>query len=152
MGKDPIARWGTCPLGSLSHWLHRQVGPQNSHSDWYRKWGKTSTNIGGRSFPAPTDPTQLQKSERKLKAISLLHKYRSRADEWVALASFAVSPVRFDIFGYISDKWQDDPEMDDLVEKILGPGIPVRADGKQPGRNQSCPCGSGKKFKRCHGR
>ena len=22
MGKDPIARWGTCPRGSSSHWLH----------------------------------------------------------------------------------------------------------------------------------
>jgi preprotein translocase subunit SecA len=28
---------------------------------------------------------------------------------------------------------------------------PVRAD-KMPGRNDPCPCGSGKKFKNCHGR
>ena len=28
---------------------------------------------------------------------------------------------------------------------------PVRAD-KAPGRNEPCPCGSGKKFKNCHGR
>jgi len=24
--------------------------------------------------------------------------------------------------------------------------------GDQPGRNDPCPCGSGKKFKKCHGR
>ena len=42
-------RWETCRLESLSHWVHRQIDPQDSHSDWYRKWGKTmrpKTNIG----------------------------------------------------------------------------------------------------------
>jgi preprotein translocase subunit SecA len=29
---------------------------------------------------------------------------------------------------------------------------PVRRDGQKVGRNELCPCGSGKKFKRCHGR
>ena len=29
--------------------------------------------------------------------------------------------------------------------------IPIRKD-KMPGRNDPCPCGSGKKFKNCHGR
>ena len=41
-------RWETCRLESLSHWVHRQIDPQDSHSDWYRKWGKTTpqrTNI-----------------------------------------------------------------------------------------------------------
>ena len=28
---------------------------------------------------------------------------------------------------------------------------PIRKD-KLPGRNDPCPCGSGKKFKNCHGR
>ena len=28
---------------------------------------------------------------------------------------------------------------------------PIRKD-KMPGRNEPCPCGSGKKFKNCHGR
>lgn len=28
---------------------------------------------------------------------------------------------------------------------------PVRASGPKPGRNDPCPCGSGKKFKRCCG-
>ena len=104
------------------------------------------------SFPRPTSATQLQMLERKLEAISLAHKYRSKADEWMILASFADSPVRFDIFGYIKKPWQKDPEMDRSVEKQLGPGIPVRPDGKRPGRNESCPCGSGREFKKCHGR
>ena len=35
--------------------------------------------------------------------------------------------------------------------KILGP-TPVRLEGPKVGRNEPCPCGSGKKFKKCCGR
>ncbi len=28
---------------------------------------------------------------------------------------------------------------------------PVRREGPKVGRNDSCPCGSGQKFKKCHG-
>ena len=34
-------RWETCRPERLSHWLHRKTYPQDSHSEWYRKWGKT---------------------------------------------------------------------------------------------------------------
>ena len=104
------------------------------------------------SFPTPTNETQLQSMQRKLEGISFAHKYKSQADEWMILASFAGSPVRFDIFGYIRDPWQKDPEIGRWVEANLGPGIPVYPDGRKPGRNHDCPCGSGRKFKRCHGR
>jgi hypothetical protein len=36
------------------------------------------------------------------------------------------------------------------VRAALPPGVPVRAE-KKPGRNDPCPCGSGKKWKKCHG-
>ena len=29
---------------------------------------------------------------------------------------------------------------------------PVRNDGEKVGRNDPCPCGSGKKYKKCHGK
>ncbi|MGH8011010.1 MAG: SEC-C metal-binding domain-containing protein, partial [Candidatus Binataceae bacterium] len=29
---------------------------------------------------------------------------------------------------------------------------PVKRDGDKVGRNDPCPCGSGKKYKRCHGK
>ena len=35
------------------------------------------------------------------------------------------------------------------VETSTGPG--VRDDFAQVGRNDPCPCGSGRKYKRCHG-
>ena len=28
---------------------------------------------------------------------------------------------------------------------------PIRNDGERVGRNDQCPCGSGKKYKKCHG-
>ncbi|MBV8721774.1 MAG: SEC-C domain-containing protein, partial [Candidatus Eremiobacteraeota bacterium] len=31
------------------------------------------------------------------------------------------------------------------------PAKPVQRDQPKVGRNELCPCGSGKKFKRCHG-
>lgn len=29
---------------------------------------------------------------------------------------------------------------------------PIQRDARKVGRNQPCPCGGGKKFKKCHGR
>ena len=31
-----------------------------------------------------------------------------------------------------------------------GKGVTVRREGKKVGRNDPCPCGSGKKYKKCH--
>jgi preprotein translocase subunit SecA len=33
-----------------------------------------------------------------------------------------------------------------------GPKKPVKRDEQRVGRNDPCPCGSGKKYKLCHGR
>jgi preprotein translocase subunit SecA len=33
-----------------------------------------------------------------------------------------------------------------------GPAAPVKREGDKVGRNDPCPCGSGKKYKRCHGK
>ena len=104
------------------------------------------------SFPEPTGPMELDIFSQRCLAIALAHKYISEADEWIALASFAGSPVEFDIFGYIREPWQQDSEMDKAVQSHLNPGKAINTSGKKLGRNQRCPCGSGKKFKRCHGK
>ncbi len=36
------------------------------------------------------------------------------------------------------------------LERLLNPPVPVRVE-KKPGRNEPCPCGSGKKYKKCCG-
>ena len=125
--------------------------------DGKRHDGRMSLGKGKRgttfvSFPEPTRYSQFQEFYDFLTVVALTHKYMSQADEWMALASIAGSPVSFDIFGYIKSPWQEDPQMDELVEKSMSPGIPIHLDGTMPSKNRSCPCGSGRKFKRCHGR
>ena len=43
-------------------------------------------------------------------------------------------------------------EMPAQVEEGVAASAPVRRDGAKIGRNDPCPCGSGKKYKKCHGR
>jgi preprotein translocase subunit SecA len=38
-----------------------------------------------------------------------------------------------------------------LAQAEVGEGVLMRAAGPKVGRNDPCPCGSGKKFKQCHG-
>ena len=87
-----------------------------------------------------------------LEGMARLHKYMSKADEWMVLASIEGSPVSFDTFGYIKDPWQEDPQIYQLVEEFIVPGTLINPDGTRPSKNRSCPCGSERKFKRCHGR
>jgi len=37
------------------------------------------------------------------------------------------------------------------VQAQLSTSLTRNSHGKKPGRNDLCPCGSGKKYKRCHG-
>ena len=48
------------------------------------------------------------------------------------------------------DEFEDD---DDMIsdEELMEPGIKYRRSAPKVGRNDPCPCGSGKKFKKCHG-
>jgi uncharacterized protein YecA (UPF0149 family) len=45
------------------------------------------------------------------------------------------------------------PRQEQIVQIIVPatPTTPVQAGRHRPGRNERCPCGSGMKFKRCHG-
>ena len=103
------------------------------------------------SFPAPPNDTGYHDYESETEAIALTHKYMSEADEWVIVASIKGSPHRFDSFGYLKASWHPDPDMDQHLKDHRGPGILMGPDGQTPSKNRSCPCGSGRKFKRCHG-
>ena len=39
-----------------------------------------------------------------------------------------------------------------VVQRQLGKGVELRREVPKVGRNEQCPCGSGKKYKNCHGR
>ncbi|HEY1229684.1 MAG TPA: SEC-C metal-binding domain-containing protein, partial [Ramlibacter sp.] len=59
----------------------------------------------------------------------------------------SVSDQRFDAFG--EALWA----VYDLRQlwKSLGPRVATVRKAPEPGRNDPCPCGSGKKYKKCHG-
>ena len=42
------------------------------------------------------------------------------------------------------------PSNQNFQSKVLNKRTPIKVD-KKVGRNEPCPCGSGKKYKKCHG-
>jgi preprotein translocase subunit SecA len=67
--------------------------------------------------------------------------------------TFAESPASFgDIAQRAAAGDGQSPEVAaDAVDQAIKKAAPVRRDMPKVGRNEPCPCGSGKKFKSCHG-
>ena len=42
-------------------------------------------------------------------------------------------------------------KLDEVIEEVPLPTKPLPDDNKKVGRNDPCPCDSGKKYKKCHG-
>ena len=80
-----------------------------------------------------------------------VRKYKAQSQEWLALGRFEGSSNLFDMVSFNDNEWKYDPDMERAVRILLKPGIGLRPDGTKIGRNERCFCGSGKKFKRCHG-
>ena len=97
-------------------------------------------------------PKTFNEFKRHFRYFATARKYADRANEWLALASCSDSSRAFDVIWYSKDAWRPNPESDKLAEMHLKPGQWVNANGRKVGRNASCPCGSGRKYKRCHGR
>lgn len=96
----------------------------------------------------------------KLERHCCLRKYDQKRDKWFGLA---LSPHNktIQLAMVLSFPWKYEKKMDEAV-KSVGPK-PLKSfkqaihqhhnrKNKKPGRNERCPCGSGKKFKKCCGR
>ena len=113
---------------------------------------KSKRGITFVSYPKTSSDIEEQSFLEKFSVLAIAQKQRGRADEWLALASRSGSPRAFDSLWYSKEPWQPDPDIDNLVKPLLEPSRAVNADGRRIGRNESCPCGSGLKFKKCHGK
>jgi preprotein translocase subunit SecA len=93
----------------------------------------------------------------KREVVTLLARVRIRTEEEIAAmeaqeraqAEAKLRQAQFqhaDAGGYGADEEAAQPDYQH------GPRAPVVRDGPKVGRNDPCPCGSGKKFKHCHGR
>ncbi|MBI1745608.1 MAG: preprotein translocase subunit SecA [Acidobacteria bacterium] len=90
--------------------------------------------------------------EYKKESFTLFEDLLARIDEETTRYLFLLEPVRADEERTRLERRQRDTE---LVFNAAGESTertPARREGAKVGRNEPCPCGSGKKFKKCHGR
>lgn len=96
--------------------------------------------------------SSLDSLKTNLMGLALLRKYISKADMWLGLGLIATSPNLVDAIIFDKTQWTEDPVLEALVDKRFAGGSKMRyPSGTKIGRNDRCPCGSGRKFKRCHG-
>lgn len=87
-----------------------------------------------------------EKMHKVLQATCIKNRYSYQYSEWLGLCIF-VDDTRHLInsFMLVKDDTRYDEKLENIKNKLPTPKIKV-------GRNNSCPCGSGKKYKKCHGR
>lgn len=112
----------------------------------------------GITFHCTDEPLHVAVS--RLEAYCHRRKYKEKAKEWMGLCVSSDWPnVRFGVS--LSYPWTHNPIMDEntrdmpvpmptdqAIQEIIGRG----SRAKKPGRNDLCPCGSGRKYKRCCGK
>ena len=79
-------------------------------------------------------------------------KYKSNADHWLGFSSVSGSPRIVDEVVFSKEPWKESKELDQLVKTLVTSGSPIGRGGKKLGVNDPCHCGSGKKYKKCHGK
>lgn len=83
--------------------------------------------------------------------VAVLTKVQVKAEEDVKAVEAqrrSTAPMRFE---HADAGGMDDPSDDPSAESNAGSHEPFVRGGKKVGRNDPCPCGSGKKYKQCHG-
>lgn len=84
---------------------------------------------------------------RQVAATATTEKYRRKVTSSVAIGIDADDTSKpFDFAIWIEHPWKPDPELEKALEKERPNVMPGQ---KLPGRNDPCPCGSGRKFKKC---
>lgn len=81
-------------------------------------------------------------------ARGLTEKYRNKARRSISFGIELESERPFEHALYTEFEWEQNDGMDEIVAKQK-PRVVRIGSGKLPGRNDPCPCGSGKKFKKC---
>jgi len=93
-----------------------------------------------------------EKLDENLMNLCVARKYKTRADVWLGLGWITSSSNVIDEIVFNKKPWSEDRNLEDFSKIILKTGILINKFGKKVGRNDPCPCGSGKKFKKCCGK
>ena len=97
-----------------------------------------------------------ESAANKLEGHCALRKYKEKAEQWFGIS---LNPISLRIEGGVELKgeWKYDEQLEELTG-VLSKGrkkmnfSTVQRSSKKIGRNQPCPCGSGKKYKKCCGK
>ena len=85
--------------------------------------------------------------ENTLRQHCRIAKYRQRVDRWFGLALHPDGSVQ--LVGEIVEEWKFNREMEGVVRELADAEVVKMTQRVDVGRNDPCPCGSGKKYKRC---
>ncbi|WGE84980.1 YecA family protein [Actinobacillus equuli] len=78
----------------------------------------------------------------------MLRKYKHKSDRWFGIGiDIDNTRVRFGVNKIY--KWQQSDEMDKKCRIVPFTGKITYSSARKVGRNEPCPCGSGKKYKKC---
>lgn len=89
-----------------------------------------------------------QQMRQVLMPFCQLRKYKSRGDIWVGFGSVKDSNEIIDAVAFNNTPWRYDATLEEMSAVLLTKGQ-YKVIGHRPGRNEPCPCGSGRKYKRC---
>ncbi len=94
------------------------------------------------------------KQEYKRESFELFQAMKERIEDTIIKTLFRLEPVSADQMAERSRRREPPPGFRFSAPTQAGPPEKprtVRREGEKIGRNQPCPCGSGKKYKKCHG-
>jgi len=81
------------------------------------------------------------------------HKYQFRCNKWITLGRRISSPYVVDMLMVDDNPWVYNEVMEKAVSEYhKTTTVFSTIPGQKIGRNEPCPCGSGKKYKNCHGK
>jgi hypothetical protein len=160
LDRDP--RSGLVDLGlmllKMSATAAKQVGLGIEHvaRTAYLSEGDADITIGRQAENGLTihsNHRSLEDGQQRLIAHVLLKKYQQKSPSWFGIA---VSPGRGDLlYGFSADfAWEFDQALEGPSQLKMGQPVGLVSGllkKRRIGRNDPCPCGSNKKYKKCHG-
>lgn len=96
-----------------------------------------------------TSFSNLTEAQQILEMHCVARKYKSRIDKWFGIFIHPISNIIL-IINYLNNEWVFSTELENLSMDLKQTNESIRrVDNKEIGRNSQCPCGSGKKYKKC---
>lgn len=146
-----LLKMGGYAIDQLNQGIRRMLNEARRDHRWHNfTMGAGDTGIIFHSSYLP-----LAEATARLFEHVELRKYKMHAPEWFGVG---LHPETGGImFGYnAKGPWVEDPLLEE-ASKSLSNDVTARFEDGQlirqkVGRNEVCPCGSGKKFKKCHGK